>query len=210
MVRKAAILNSVRLKARQAAISRGHAELAELAARNTFFKHGQQVVTAPTISTAGTRYPVSEGMPGHQRLPAGWRPHTTIGPAHAAITASAPPTRASVIGSDRVGPHAQPPRQMPSSPKDSGPAPVVCQSLQDSEEDEGYGMAFPASDLDSRYADLSDDDMDDVYADFSAIFGPRPSQDDAERAASPHGEPGENDHFYEEYLDELDGIPWMS
>ena len=38
-------------------------------------------------------------------------------------------------------------------------------------EDEDDAFAFPAPDLDTRYADLSDDDMDDVYADFGVLFG---------------------------------------
>lgn len=232
MVRKAAILNSVRLRARQAAIARGHAEMAVLAARNTFLNHGHQVVTAPTVSTSGTRYPVSEGMPGHQRLPAGWRPHTTIGPGQAMIVAIAPvlPRLDMDTGAygHPPGGQAQIHMQAQSNERSTLTTPntsiftsshTMAESSrmrpqlhsEEDNNDEEYGMAFPASDLDARYADLSDDDMDDVYADFSAIFGSRSSsQERGDASPDGVGSPESSEHFYEEYLDELDGIPWMS
>lgn len=72
-------------------------------------------------------------------------------------------------------------------------------------------MAFPASDLDSRYADLSDDDIDDVYADFSAIFGGGSGNSESlESEGTEHPRSSDEEHFYEEYLDELDGIPWVA
>ncbi|KAH7041581.1 uncharacterized protein B0I36DRAFT_24590 [Microdochium trichocladiopsis] len=223
MVRKAAILNSVRLRARQAAIARGHAEMAGLAARNTFLNHGHQVVTAPTVVTIGTRYPVSEGMPGHLRLPVGWRPHTTIGPGHATITAMAPvpagpapshPSQVCPRTSESCGsqPTTSSSPAMPSLSTTSSAhsSPRSSQPLSQDDGDDEYGMAFPASDVDPRYADLSDDDMDDVYADFSAIFGSRSSQDQEDGVSDGTRSPDGSEHFYEEYLDELDGIPWMS
>jgi hypothetical protein len=62
-------------------------------------------------------------------------------------------------------------------------------------------VSFPSPDLDYRYADLSDDDMDDVYADFGALFGGRAESPEKSR---------EDGFFYEEYLDEVDGITWAS
>lgn len=231
MVRKAAILNSVRLRARQAAIARGHAEMAVLAARNTFLNHGHQVVTAPTVSTSGTRYPVSEGMPGHQRLPVGWRPHTTIGPGQAMIVAIAPVLPRLDISTGSYG-HptgGQAQIQQPAQSNERSTLTMPNTSMSPSshtttensrtrphlhseeDNDEEYGMAFPTSDLDARYAELSDDDMDDVYADFSAIFGSRSSsQERGDASPDGVGSPESSEHFYEEYLDELDGIPWMS
>ncbi|KAK3339766.1 hypothetical protein B0T25DRAFT_467056 [Lasiosphaeria hispida] len=55
-------------------------------------------------------------------------------------------------------------------------------------------VAFPTSEHESRYGD----EPDDVYADFGVIFGG--GEDDTS-----DDEPGE--HF-EDYLDDLDGIPW--
>ncbi|KAL6859535.1 hypothetical protein J3F83DRAFT_763309 [Trichoderma novae-zelandiae] len=45
-----------------------------------------------------------------------------------------------------------------------------------------------------------DDDDGDVYCDFDAIF--------AAKAASPDPQPPSEEHTYEEYMDELDGISW--
>jgi len=70
--------------------------------------------------------------------------------------------------------------------------------------EEEDNTAFPASSFRDRYADLSDDDMDDVYADFGVLFGPRSRSPEARAVGSPVEE-----QCYEEYLDELDGIPWV-
>ena len=111
-------------------------------------------------------------------------------------------------------------------PGDSGGGGVVYQD--EDEDDMGGAFAFPAPDLNTRYAELSDDDMDDVYADFGVLFGGggggsasestggdtsgggggsnSDSRGDEDRD---HNRVGE-EHFYEEYLDELDGIPWIT
>lgn len=66
--------------------------------------------------------------------------------------------------------------------------------LDDLEED-SFAYMHPADD---DWDDVGDD-QDSVYSDFSVLFG----QSDA-------GNNGEEDRSYEEYLDELDGICWMS
>jgi hypothetical protein len=53
---------------------------------------------------------------------------------------------------------------------------------------------------DDGFGDVTDD-PEHVYSDFSVIFGGGASHTPA--AAS-------DDHSYEEYLDELDGISWVS
>lgn len=63
--------------------------------------------------------------------------------------------------------------------------------------DDEDGEAFPAADHASLY-DV--DDPDEVYSDFSAIFGPGAAGTEA----------NEDEHSYEEYLDELDGIAWVA
>ncbi|KAL2123670.1 hypothetical protein VTJ04DRAFT_35 [Mycothermus thermophilus] len=66
-------------------------------------------------------------------------------------------------------------------------------------------MAFPTSELESRYEDDLDDEDDDgtgVYADFSVIFGGSGGQGDSDDESGSSG----SDSF-EDYLDDLDGIP---
>ncbi|KAK1831457.1 hypothetical protein QBC39DRAFT_91887 [Podospora conica] len=64
--------------------------------------------------------------------------------------------------------------------------------LDDLDELDDGSVAFPTSEHESRY----DDDPDDVYADFGVIFG--------------GGDGGLDDELeeYEDYLDDVDGIPW--
>ncbi|KAF5623831.1 hypothetical protein F52700_9847 [Fusarium sp. NRRL 52700] len=66
--------------------------------------------------------------------------------------------------------------------------------LDDLEED-SFAYMHPADDD----WDDAGDDQDSVYSDFSVLFG-----------QSDDGNNGEQDRSYEEYLDELDGICWMS
>ncbi|KAI0392601.1 hypothetical protein F5Y17DRAFT_354763 [Xylariaceae sp. FL0594] len=73
---------------------------------------------------------------------------------------------------------------------------------ESSEEEDN--TAFPASSFRDRYADISDDDMDDVYADFGVLFGPGPRSPEGRAVGS-----SPEEQCYEEYLDELDGIPWV-
>ena len=65
-------------------------------------------------------------------------------------------------------------------------------------DDDGSGMAFPTSELESRYDDDSEDDGDGggVYADFSVIFGGAAGCED------------DDEEGVEDYMDEVDGIPW--
>jgi len=58
------------------------------------------------------------------------------------------------------------------------------------------GVAFPTSEHESRYGD----EPDDVYTDFGLIFGVG-GEGDAEDDEG-------TGELYEDYLDDLDGIPW--
>ncbi|RYP68469.1 hypothetical protein DL771_006621 [Monosporascus sp. 5C6A] len=243
LVRKAAILNRVRISVRQAAMQRGHAHMAGLAARQNALAldHGLLVVTAPETSATAARFPGRPGGAG-PGVPNAWRPHTTAFPtAPSLLSPSLPGPMYGVSGAgvEKRGEATQPLRPPPApayspsprveehervvAPKSSICAPVPG---DDGDQDEG---AFPGSDLDGRYAELSDDDMDDVYADFGVLFGggggssSSSSEDHRARACSEGGgsssrhreEQGrgggeeQGGHFYEEYLDELDGIPWV-
>ncbi|KAI5460891.1 hypothetical protein BGZ63DRAFT_357451 [Mariannaea sp. PMI_226] len=78
-------------------------------------------------------------------------------------------------------------------------------SLDDLEEDSFAFLHPPVDDYDYDWDDsnggLGDDQDDGVYSDFSVVFG----QDKASTADATN-----DDRTYEEYLDELDGICWVS
>lgn len=196
LVRKAAILNRIRLNIRQAAASRGHERgwrMTEMGALG----HSIQLVTDST----GAMFPGRSGeqVPG-PIVPRIWRPHTTS-PA-AAVGLSTLASLAAEVGKaeDPKMPEApELPMTAPSQvmePPEPPPTSIMT-PMAGADEDEA---SFPSPDMDYRYADLSDDDMDDVYADFGVLFGGR--------AESP--EKSREDGFYEEYLDEVDGITWAS
>ncbi|RYO95695.1 hypothetical protein DL764_007625 [Monosporascus ibericus] len=243
LVRKAAILNRVRISVRQAAVQRGHVHMAGLAARQNALAldHGLLVVTAPETSATAARFPGCPGGAG-PGVPNAWRPHTTTFPTAPSLLSPSPPGPmygVSGPGVEKKGEATQPLRQPPApaySPSRGleeheravAPQSSICSPVpgDDGDEDEG---AFPGSDLDGRYAELSDDDMDDVYADFGVLFGggggSSSSSSEEHRAtgcsegvdsSSKHregqgrgGGEEQGEHFYEEYLDELDGIPWV-
>ncbi|KAK4139673.1 uncharacterized protein C8A04DRAFT_15649 [Dichotomopilus funicola] len=74
-------------------------------------------------------------------------------------------------------------------------------------------MAFPTSELESRYLYDDDDSGDEgegaVYADFSVIFGGGGSESDDEgKEKSAGSDGGGEDDCFEDYMDDLDGIPW--
>jgi hypothetical protein len=75
---------------------------------------------------------------------------------------------------------------------------VPLEDIEDLEDDDGGGVAFPTSEHESRY---EDEPSEEVYADFSVIFGGGDGDDSDEEGG------GGGDHF-EDYMDDLDGIPW--
>ncbi|KAI1121542.1 hypothetical protein F5Y10DRAFT_98382 [Nemania abortiva] len=264
LVRKAAILNRVRIGVRQAAVSRGHTIMADLAARGNALDHGLLLVTTPAAGAMGAMFPVVGRADGGNATPRGvglgsvlippvWRPHTTsfhppIGPGHQqqhghnynysysygvgamnrvdmrhTSTSQVPQTSASAT--THHIPRAIPPRHKESrvaepawsAPRQHDPPPVLHlhphphphpHHTPAEISDEEDNTAFPAASFRDRYADLSDDDMDDVYADFGVLFGSGGARSPEARAAGPAGPVEEQ--FYEEYLDELDGIPWIA
>lgn len=76
------------------------------------------------------------------------------------------------------------------------------QPLSSSDDDEG--VAFPTSEHESRYE--SGDDSDDVYTDFSVMFG----GGGGDGAEDDDGMSGSEVDGYEEFMDDLDGIPWSA
>ncbi|KAI2466981.1 hypothetical protein F4781DRAFT_330797 [Annulohypoxylon bovei var. microspora] len=200
LVRKAAILNRVRIGVRHAAVLRGHTVIAGMAARGDFLSHGLQLVTTSNNAT-GARFPGLAPNPYDHPMPPAWRPHTTT--FHPSPPNSTPPDRddsASGSESTTPSPATTPPLSSPARPS------VLARPFY-LPEDEDEGVAFPSPDLETRYADLSDDDLDDVYADFGVLFG---SGSRSPEGSSGSSETAGGEHFYEEYLDELDGIRWIA
>ncbi|KAI2785552.1 hypothetical protein F4815DRAFT_26119 [Daldinia loculata] len=205
LVRKAAILNRVRIGVRQAAVLRGHTVIAGMAARGNSLSHGLQLVTTSNSST-GARFPGHAPNPYDHPIPPAWRPHTTS--FHPSSFSSSPLYRGNSM--DKKG---SPENRSP-SPAATCPSPPPRPSVQPNPPDpppppqvEDDDVAFPSPDLETRYADFSDDDLDDVYADFGVLFGSGTrSPEDGSGSSETTG----SAHFYEEYLDELDGIRWIA
>ncbi|KAF3065841.1 hypothetical protein GL218_09339 [Daldinia childiae] len=204
LIRKAAILNRVRIGVRQAAVLRGHTVIAGMAARGNSLSHGLQLVTTSN-SLTGARFPGHAPNPYDHPIPPAWRPHTTS--FQPSSFSSSPPDR-----EDSTNQEGSPEKRSP-SPGATCPSPPSRPSVQLNPPDppplhvEEDDVAFPSPDLETRYADFSDDDLDDVYADFGVLFGSsaRSPEDGSGSSETTGGE-----HFYEEYLDELDGIRWIA
>ncbi|KAI0114737.1 hypothetical protein F4814DRAFT_291970 [Daldinia grandis] len=204
LVRKAAILNRVRIGVRQAAVLRGHTVIAGMAARGNSLSHGLQLVTTSN-SLTGPRFPGHAPNPYDHPIPPAWRPHTTT--FHPSSFGSGSLDRGTSIDKKGIPENRSP------SPAATCPSPPPRPSMQLNPPDplppqvEDDDVAFPSPDLETRYADFSDDDLDDVYADFGVLFGSgtRSPEDSSGSSESTSGE-----HFYEEYLDELDGIRWIA
>ena len=222
LVRKAAILNRVRLNVRQAAVNRGHERMYKMASTEAM-SHGVQLVTAST----GAMHPGRGIMQGS--VPPGWRPHTTgtEGVLNAANGENASkraaqtyltqvrPTTVTRVGDNPPSPAPNvrsPPPSRFHPAKSPAISPVTSPLLKPAtaimtpytEDDEDGESSFPTVELDGRYDDLSDDDMEGVYTNFEVLF-----QNKSE-SGSPESSQQEGDHYYEEYLDELDGLPWVS
>lgn len=192
-LRRAAVINSFRLRVYAEAAERGTAQAAELAAKAAVFQQshgngafvgGRFLVDSPNRSS-GTVTPGTTSPP------------PKLGPPASGV-GSRPPAAGSCPGPQAEGatsavlripsPQLRPMR----SPELRVTRPgIALEDLTDLDDDD---VAFPSSEHESRY----DDEPEDVYADFGVIFGggeAGPTEDDG------------SDH-YEDYMDDLDGIPW--
>ncbi|KAI1758731.1 hypothetical protein GGR53DRAFT_210996 [Hypoxylon sp. FL1150] len=218
LVRKAAILNRVRIGVRQAAVLRGYTVLAGMAARGNSLSHGLQLVTTSSGAT-GARFPGNAPPYDHPYdlpypIPPVWRPHTTaFHPSPSSSPTSSAPGRESSTkntkGIEKENPGFMPATALSRTPSSSlkVTSPPLRQPIIQSQREEEEDVAFPSPDLETRYTDFSDDDMDDVYADFGVLFGSGSGSSES-GSGSTEGTGGE--HFYEEYLDELDGLRWVA
>lgn len=107
-------------------------------------------------------------------------------------------------------------RRLGPSPLSSPPVMRPARERDFDEEDEldNDNVSFPVSELGNPYADDYDDDEEQNGCDLDAIFGGAtggvltPDEiDDMEFEMLDDESAKSNEHYYEEYLDELDGIP---
>jgi hypothetical protein len=213
MLMRAAVINRFRLRVRHDAVRRGDEQLAHVAADATLLHQSQSfgIVRFPVpMVSPGMPLPPAESpgvgrplqtMAGRPPLPP-VAPHTTHLPhplSRAAAEMRLPPP---------PDPPSSPGLRLPPSPRirpvpQRSPQLRPLLSIADLDDDED-DVAFPTSDLESRY-DMSDD-PDDMYADFDVIFGgggttEEEAEDDADETTA-------DQEHYEEYMDDLDGIPW--
>ncbi|KAL2752372.1 hypothetical protein ACRALDRAFT_2029627 [Sodiomyces alcalophilus JCM 7366] len=198
IIRRAALLNSVRSRIQNELSERGELLLTDAAAQTTMLHRGQQAATGGRFfSVAATPGPDSRGARPRVvlvRPSSGGCGGSTVAPVSGC---QRPDGRPSAPGPPSVlkvaenaarraskSPRLKPMRSPVLGPTDAGPDEV-------GEDD----IAFPCDD--SRYTSGDEDDAGDVYCDFAAIFGGPPESDSSD------------DESYEECLDELDGISWV-
>ncbi|KAK2001420.1 hypothetical protein LX36DRAFT_350610 [Colletotrichum falcatum] len=185
---RAAVLNRVRIRVRNEATLRGDLTIAVTAENATVLHHGQQLAT-------GARFIAKPSALVEQRQQT---PAARVVLMRPAISPSTPNPTHSLLASSRT---PQSSRILPKSPKlRPARSPVLDPSgtMLEDMEDDGL-LAFPTADDSYSYAWADDDDLEDVYSDFGAIFG----------GAANDEEIKDDGHSYEEYLDELDGISWV-
>ncbi|GAB1321035.1 hypothetical protein MFIFM68171_11245 [Madurella fahalii] len=192
-LRRAAVINSFRLRVCAEAAERGIAQAAELAAKAAVFQqsHGSSAFFGGRYLVDSAGRPSGAVTPGiNSPQPKLWPPPPGAG--------FRPPTARSLPGPQAGGPTSTvlripSPRLRPMrSPELRVTRPAIAlEDLTDLDDDD---VAFPSSEHESRY----DDEPEDVYADFGVIFG-------GGESGSTEADAG--DH-YEDYMDDLDGIPW--
>ncbi|KAJ9150763.1 hypothetical protein NKR23_g3514 [Pleurostoma richardsiae] len=229
MLRRAAVLNRFRLHVREAAEQRGDTSVVEVAASAALLAHSNTglhglgfVANArmPNIPSPGEQASVSTVPPATPALrllpPALVHPPYPHPLSRAAAVARASPPSSPSKGPARAG--ADQASQRPSLSPNLRPVRSpelrasrgqgqLRRSLSELDNEEEEGMSFPTSEHESRYE--ATDEPDDVYADFSVIFG----------GGAGDGESSDEDEFYGGYaggadteglddvLDDLDGIP---
>ncbi|KAH8898973.1 hypothetical protein GQ53DRAFT_759191 [Thozetella sp. PMI_491] len=201
-LRRAAMINRFRLRVRNHASEKGDMDVAQLAANAALLQqsHGVGLVVGARFPTApGSSPPGPVAQP--LRMPINFKPQLLPHPLSKAAAKGQLSPPGSPAGLLPVQP-TSPALRLSLSPRLRPLASPELKSTRragdlDDDEDDDV-VSFPSSDLDGKY-DLTDE-HDDVYADFGVIFG---------GSAEGDGEDDEGDH-YEEYMDDLDGIPWSA
>lgn len=230
MVRRAAIMNSFRIRVCDEARERGDRTDLQMAAGAALLRagpglHGVGFVTTPKAAETQTSLNLPTQDTHMHAGPAPYRsavasfPSTAQSPlvaspgrfsspaeSHGAAARWSPPdspnkhSRARSAG--RVSPRLRPLRSPELSAQGFHAGP---DGLDDDE------LSFPATDYSD---DFLENESDDVYTDFGAIFGGSGDEADESKGTGesqgPAGE-GEREHgveHFEDYMDDLDGIPW--
>ena len=218
-LRRAAMLNSLRRRVCTEAAERGrHAPVPDIAAKAAAFQQnhgpaaflgGRYIVAAPASPHPGATMPPLHGGPPPPPSASFSCPPKPGNAAVPAASASAASAAASVPGLRPPGTQAPAPVVRIPSPKLRplrSPELRVTRPLAPVEDldalDDDY-VAFPTADLESRYED--DPEEVEVYADFSVIFGSGGSGGGDGTGSGSGSGSGED---VEDYLDDLDGIPW--
>lgn len=230
MVRRAAIMNSFRIRVCDEARERGDRTDLQMAAGAALLRagpglHGVGFVTTPSTAETQTslNLPTQDTTrhagpapyrlavapsPGAAQSPLMASPGRFYSPAQPYGTAArwsppnSPNKHSRPRGAGRISPRMRPLR----SPELS--AQGVHADSDGLDEDE---LSFPATDYSD---DFLENESDEVYTDFGAIFGGSGDEADESKGAGegpgPGGE-GEGEHgveHFEDYMDDLDGIPW--
>lgn len=235
MVRRAAIMNSFRIRVCDEARQRGDRTDLQLTASAALLRagpglHGVGFVTkqkamgqhtslSPSVqgqtgdagpasnrSTVASS-PISAQQPVSTTPPSSSSPPVFAGAAGRwSTTPSSPTKHAEPGGAGRTSPGLRPPR----SPELS--------SLRSHDDGDGLDddeLSFPATDYSD---DFLENESDEVYTDFGAIFGGGDGgcvgeADEGEGTGRTQGSTGEGEggqvgEHFEDYMDDLDGIPW--
>lgn len=232
MVRRAAIMNSFRIRVCDEARQRGDRTDLQLTASAALLRagpglHGVGFVTKPnavgqhTPLSPSTQYQIGHaGLASNRSIVASppiaaQPPVTTSSPSfsspakttEAAAGWSPPrsPTKhAGPRGAGRTSPGLRPLR----SPEIS-----ALRSHADGDGLDDDELSFPATDYSD---DFLENESDEVYTDFGAIFGGGDCVDEADESegtgetqgSAGEGDGGHGGDHFEDYMDDLDGIPW--
>lgn len=184
------------------ATERGHDDVADLANNAALLQQNHGVAFV-----VGARFPVtlsSVSLLAGSGITACRETQQSIPPFQlslAAVEARPRPTSLRLKATDSPRVRLPPsPRTRPlRSPEPGCSRPLYPVDLDEEEELDDDEVAFPTSEYESRYD--SGDNTEDVYADFGMIFGGGGADDEEEQ------EEEEQDHC-EDYMDDMDGIPW--
>ncbi|KAB5511662.1 hypothetical protein GE09DRAFT_981654 [Coniochaeta sp. 2T2.1] len=196
LLRRAAVINRFRLSVKDRAMERGDKDVASLATNAALLQqnHGVAFVVGARFPVTTSSVPLLAGSG-----PSNAQQGTPLHLSHAAVEARPRPTSPRLKATEASRLKLPPsPRLRPiRSPELRSTRPPYMADLDDEEELDDQEVAFPTSELESRYD--SGDDSEDVYADFGVIFGGGVADDEEEQEVQDH---------YEDYMDDMDGIPW--
>ena len=202
LMRRAAVINRFRLRM-QAESAGQYDGVSELTAKSTLVQHSHGAgffvgtrYPAPSTPSQSSNSPVpvvrvpypTPPQESLTRMGVRARPSPPGSPSR--LRPTEPTTRTGIPGLRLPSPRLRPIR----SPELRTTRPAL--DINDIEELDDDSISFPSFDHESRY----DDEPEEVYADFGVIFGGGDGEDT-------YDEDGSGDHL-EDYMDDLDGIPW--